>query len=88
MDSANWKYDPPVDCMSIVCGAIVMMRLAPTRSQRSAWAMNVGFRPFSRSMSMPSKPYDCMSANALFENAVAAAELATWTRPSSPRPTG
>ena len=33
---------------------------------------------------MPSKPYDCMSANALFENAVAAAELATWTRPSTP----
>ena len=36
MDSANWKYDPPVDCMSIVCGAIVMMRLAPTRIAASA----------------------------------------------------
>jgi hypothetical protein len=44
--------------MSMVCGAIAMIRLDPTlaRSARSACAMYVGLSPFSRSMSIPSKP--------------------------------
>ena len=41
MSSASWKYEPAGFCMSMVCGAIVMIRLAPAlaRRLRSACAM-------------------------------------------------
>ena len=41
MFSASLKYSAPVDCMSMVCGAIVMIRFGAglARSERSAWPM-------------------------------------------------
>ncbi len=58
MFRAVWKYAFDVDCMSIVWGAIVMISEEPAfdDSERSACVMYVAFRPFSRSMSTPSKP--------------------------------
>ena len=36
MSSASSKYEPPVDCMSMVCGAIVMIRFAPDPAAQAA----------------------------------------------------
>src|SRR2546430_4452883 len=72
--------------MSIVCGAIVMIRPAPTwlRSDRNACAMAVALSPFSRSMSTPSKPKDRIRPATLLAKLAAEPGSPTETRPVSP----
>jgi hypothetical protein len=84
--SASWKYAPPVDCMSMVCGAMVRMKREPTAAPSwcRAWPMKVGLTPFSRSMSTPSKPKRSIAALTLVAKALALAALVTDTVPSWP----
>src|SRR6266511_3324355 len=86
MLSASWKYAMPVDCMSMVWGASVMMRLEPTFDDNccSAWVMYVGLTPFSRSMSTPSNPYVCMIEYTLLAKLVALVESPTLIVPFWP----
>src|SRR5947208_5047931 len=84
--SAVWKYAFDVDCMSIVCGAIVMTSDEPAFDdrERRAWDMYVALRPFSRSMSTPSKPYVCISEYTEFAKFAADVESLTDTVPFWP----
>ena len=86
MFSASLKYSVPVDCMSIVCGAMVRVKPDPARLARlcSAWPMNCALTPFSRSMSTPSKPYACISEKALSAKFCAAVASVTEIVPFWP----